>query len=268
MTSSEKAMATRRDVLKKLFTGAGYISVGGIAWGGLLKDAKSNPLILRPPGALAEDDFIKACIKCGLCVEACPYDTLKLAPAEDAVAVGTPYFKAREIPCYMCPDVPCVPPCPSGALDMKLLIKDSETEPSINNATMGLAVLNKETCVAFWGIQCDACYRACPLLNEAISIVTTRNERTGKHAYLIPDVNADYCTGCGLCEHACITEIPAIKVFPRDMVMGQNGSHYVKGWDKADESRMNDLKKQETKYDNSAALDYLNNSDDLFEDEE
>lgn len=266
MTSKPNPMATRRDVLKQVFTGVGYVAIGGIAWGGLLKDTNANPLILRPPGALPENDFLKACIKCGLCIEACPYDSLVVAQIEDSSVVGTPYFKARETPCYMCTDIPCVPPCPSGALDINLLCKPGTEEPDINNAIMGLANINQETCVAYWGVQCDACYRACPLLGEAIILSNSRNKRTGKHAFIIPNVSAEACTGCGLCEHACITEIPAIKVFPREMVMGKNGSHYIKGWDKSDEKHIQENQENIDKYDNSAAIDYLNNSDDLFND--
>lgn len=260
-------MATRREALKQVFKGAGYFAMGGLAWGGLVKDSKAETNTLRPPAALAEKDFLKACIKCGLCVEACPYDTLHLADPSSEMATGTPYFKAREIPCYMCPDVPCVPPCPSGALDLAK-IADENQLPDINKAQMGLAVINKESCVAHWGIQCDACYRACPLMDEAISILKSRNERTGKHAFLIPDVNADACTGCGLCEHACITEEPAIKVFRRELVMGKDGDHYVKGWDQNDEQRMNERKKVEQyESDNAHTLDYLNDNEDLFTDE-
>lgn len=273
MAKPKDPMATRRDVLKQLFKGAGYATIGGLAWGGLIKDAHANAFVLRPPGALDEEDFVRACIKCGLCVEACPYDTLKLSEAGTATVVGTPYFEAREIPCYMCTDIPCVPPCPSGALDITKLQKEPEdktAEPllDINQAQMGLAVVNKESCIAFWGIQCDACYRACPLLDEAITLEMKRNERTGKHAFIIPEVSAESCTGCGLCEHACITELPAIKVFPRKMVMGKDGAHYVKGWDVNDEQRIKELQKLEKyKTDNSSTLDYLNNSDDLFNDD-
>ena len=83
---------------------------------------------LRPPGALAEEQFLGACIRCGLCVRDCPPQNLKLSSWGDAltkdwatsVAVGTPYFEARKIPCEMCEDVPCVKACPTGALDPKL----------------------------------------------------------------------------------------------------------------------------------------------------
>ncbi len=70
---------------------------------------------------------------------------------------------------------------------------------------MGIAVVEPNACIAFWGIQCDACYRACPLLNEAITLQYDRNERTGKHAFLKPVINMNICTGCGLCEQACVT---------------------------------------------------------------
>ena len=189
MPINKDQMATRRDVLKNLLSGAGYVAVGGLAMGGLVKDANSNEFVLRPPAAIDENNFVKACIKCGICVEACPYDTLMLASSEESVVVGTPYFKAREIPCYMCTDVPCVPPCPTGALDITKLydnnsVKTENQVMNINKAQMGLAVVNKESCVAFWGIQCDACYRACPLMGSAIIIEKKRNERTGKHAFL------------------------------------------------------------------------------------
>ena len=75
---------------------------------------------LRPPGALAEERFLAACIRCGLCVRDCPYDTLKLAPVGGAeaggVAAGTPYFNGRKVPCEMCDDIPCVKACPTALI--------------------------------------------------------------------------------------------------------------------------------------------------------
>lgn len=47
---------------------------------------------IRPPGALDENDFLGACIRCGLCVRDCPYDTLRLAELGEQIALGTPYF--------------------------------------------------------------------------------------------------------------------------------------------------------------------------------
>lgn len=211
-------------------------TMGGLVWSAFLKESKANPLILRPPGALEEKEFLKHCIKCGLCVEACPFDTLKLASAGSGKPIGTPYFIPREIPCEMCPDIPCVPICPTKALNPESV--QSEGIWEINKARMGVAIVDKEHCVAYWGIQCDACYRACPLIGEAIKLELKRNERTGKHSYLLPVVESEVCTGCGKCEKACITEKAAIIVMPREVALGEVGTNYIKGWESQDEKRL------------------------------
>jgi ferredoxin-type protein NapG len=56
------------------------------------------------------------------------------------------------------------------------------------------------------------------------------NARSGKHALFIPVVHSDACTGCGLCERACILEQAAIKVFPTHLAKGELGKHYRLGW--------------------------------------
>lgn len=221
--------ARRRRFLLLTLQSVGLSALGGLVWSAYLNEAKASPLVLRPPGALKESDFLKSCIKCGQCVIACPYDTLGLAEPGQNVAVGTPFFTPREIPCYMCTDIPCVPVCPTGALDEKSV--SDEKGLQINQARMGLAVVDRESCVAYWGIQCDACYRACPLMGQAIVLAHARNERTGKHAFLLPEVSSDHCTGCGLCERACITEEPAIFVRPHGVVQGRAGDHYIRGWE-------------------------------------
>ena len=178
---------------------------------------------LRPPGALGEDDFLGACVRCGLCVRDCPYDTLRLSELGDEVAVGTPYFVAREVPCEMCEDIPCVAACPTGALDKEL--------DDIDRARMGVAVLvGHETCLNLLGLRCDVCYRVCPLMGEAITLDRHHNERTGKHAVFVPTVHGDACTGCGKCEMACVLEEAAIKVLPARLAHGEMGEHYRLGW--------------------------------------
>ena len=85
---------------------------------------------------MTEDEFLGACIRCGLCVRDCPFDTLRLARLGEDVATGTPYFVARDVPCEMCDDIPCVQACPTGALDKQLT--------DINDARMGLAVMQQQ----------------------------------------------------------------------------------------------------------------------------
>ncbi len=255
-------MSTRREVIKKFLKGSGYLFMGGAFWSGLLNETKAADLTLRPPGAIKEKDFLKKCIKCGACVEACPYDTLNLATVEDKEAVGAPYFTPREIPCYMCTDIPCVPVCPSGALDIKSLLAsetveaehEGESEMDINISKMGIAVIDNSSCIAFDGVQCDACFRACPLMNQAIYTDYVRNEDTGKHAYLIPVVKAEFCTGCGACEHACIMEKSSIVVLPVEVVQGKQGEHYLTRDSEIDIEDIEAIKEE-----SEDILDYLNN---------
>jgi ferredoxin-type protein NapG len=197
-------------------------------------------------------------------VEGCPFDTLRLAKPGENAPLGTPFFIPREIPCYMCEDIPCVPVCPTGALDSKSVssVKNGVEELDINKSRMGVAVVDEESCIAYWGIQCDACYRACPLLDEAIKLEYRRNDRTGKHSYLLPIVQSDVCTGCGLCERACVTEKAAIFVRPREIALGKVGSTYIKGWDEKDENRLKDVKVEPAqKVDEKKATNYLNDGE-------
>ncbi len=270
-------ISDRRKFISLMAQGVGITTLGGLVWTSYVEEAKSSPLVLRPPGAVPEDDFLNMCIKCGQCAEACKSrdsnpdrthqkSTLKMAKAGEGVPIGTPFFIPTEIPCYMCTDIPCVPVCPTGALDEALVSSEVEgkQELDINKSEMGLAVVDEESCVAFWGIQCDACYRACPLLDEAISLKYERNEMTGKHSYMIPVVHTDICTGCGLCEYACITEKPAIYVLPNEVAQGKVGQHYIKGWDEEDESRLEGVSTAtedittKTERSNKKPVDYLN----------
>ena len=224
-TPTDKTLQGRRRFLENLSRAAGGAVLFSMGLGMYSQQVKSVPSqSLRPPGAGSEKDFQSSCVRCGLCVRDCPYDTLKLSRLGDDVALGTPYFEARTIPCEMCEDIPCVKACPTGALDHALT--------DIDDSRMGLAVLvDQETCIAFQGLRCEVCFNVCPLQNKAISLNRMHNQRTGKHALFIPIVHSSDCTGCGKCEHACILEEAAIKVFPTSLAKGELGKHYRLGWE-------------------------------------
>lgn len=216
----------RRRFLQDTARLAGGCVLAGSALAYLARDARALPAeALRPPGALAEDDFLSACIRCGLCVRDCPYDTLKLAElGADGPATGTPFFTARDVPCEMCDDIPCVVACPTGALDPALT--------DIDDADMGTAVLvDQENCLNFLGLRCDVCYRVCPVIDKAITLETSHNARSGHHAIFAPTVHAEYCTGCGMCEKSCVLPEAAIKVLPVRLARGSSAEHYRRGWE-------------------------------------
>ncbi|MCW5587935.1 MAG: ferredoxin-type protein NapG, partial [Chromatiales bacterium] len=187
--------ARRRFLTDSLRTAVG-VGLVAVSLGVYQRQARALPaMAVRPPGAADEKAFQAACIRCGLCVRDCPYDTLKLASLGDEVALGTPYFEARDIPCEMCDDIPCVKACPTGALDPAL--------KEIEKARMGLAVVvDQEACIAFQGLRCEVCFNVCPVRGKAITLNYQHNDRSGKHALFIPVVHSKDCTGCGKCEKA------------------------------------------------------------------
>lgn len=216
---------SRRQFFKEMAGAAAGALVLAAGIGIYLKPARALPAYaIRPPGALPEEKFLAACLRCGQCVRGCPYDVLRLARLGEEVPTGTPYFVARANPCRMCEDIPCMKACPSGALRKNL--------QTIYDSRMGLAVLlDHENCLNYQGLRCDVCYRACPLIDEAISLEPQINRRTGVHTLFIPVVHSKYCTGCGKCEHACVLDNAAIKVLPIEQARGELGRHYRLGWE-------------------------------------
>lgn len=212
--SAHLAQQTRRRFLSKAAGLAGSVGAFALLLGAYVRSTGARAAAaLRPPGALDEPDFLSACVRCGLCVEDCPYDMLHLASLDAPVETGTPYFVAREKACEMCEDIPCAKACPTGALSPALT--------DIKDARMGLAVFtNPETCYAVQGTACRACYYACPVKDEAI---TMDMMQTRKGTIFQPTVHSDACTGCGMCEEACITPQASIKVLPQAYAVQDTG---------------------------------------------
>jgi ferredoxin-type protein NapG len=162
---------------------------------------------------LPEHDFLAACVRCGLCVRDCPYDTLKLSDLGDrwqpARRTSPRGGALRDVRGH---------PLRQGLPDRRARPGSS---PTSTKAQMGLAVLvDHESCLNFLGLRCDVCYRVCPVIDKAITLETQHNPRSDRHAMLLPTVHSDACTGCGKCEKSCVLPEAAIKVFPRELAQG------------------------------------------------
>ena len=164
---------------------------------------KGETDLLRPPGAQSEEDFLSRCVKCGKCIEACPYRSLSPASQGAGVAVGTPCIDAREQACRLCEDFPCVAACPTGAL------RDVDGRRDVR---MGIAVIDEELCIAFQGMRCEVCYRACPLIDQAISIDYRLREGDAIHSLFAPVIDEEQCMGCGLCVERCVVDEPDVAI--------------------------------------------------------
>lgn len=204
----------RRSFLQSL------MAVGATCGGGALllegtASAGTQAAGLRPPGALDEQEFLSRCIRCFRCGDACPNRAIvalnarngrdfsrKPGPAE----AGTPVIFPRRQACMLCQGVPgeellCTAACPSGAL--QVVRKTAEDIQA--KVRMGTARIDHNICYSWNGASCGVCARACPFEGSALKVGLFER----------PEIDPDYCVGCGLCERACIRYPQAALVEPR-----------------------------------------------------
>jgi ferredoxin len=82
---------SRRGLLAAAFTG-----VMAMPAFRLLNVKADSDAIVRPPGALAEDEFVKRCIKCGQCMKLCPTNVIQPMSIEaGAINLWTPTMNNR-----------------------------------------------------------------------------------------------------------------------------------------------------------------------------
>jgi len=143
--------------------------------------APPAPRWLRPPGALAERAFLRACTRCDDCLRACPHLVIRKAGPETGAAAGTPVVIPHENPCLMCADLPCIESCGAGALV-------PGGRPGI-----GLATVAAAHCYMAAGQPCDYCAVECPEKPLAIAVSPGEPAR----------VDTERCTGCGKCAQIC-----------------------------------------------------------------
>ncbi len=129
----------RRKFVKKM-AGLGVLGLASGAGIYLAPELKAKRLILRPPGAVDEDKFLKLCIKCGQCLQVCPYDSIELEGIKGGAGEGMAFIDPTKRGCYLCEAFPCMLACPSGALD--------HSHDNIKYVEMGMAVLtNVDACL-------------------------------------------------------------------------------------------------------------------------
>jgi MauM/NapG family ferredoxin protein len=167
-------------------------------------DPTGRGAVVRPPGSVPEPEFLRLCIRCGECYQACPNNVLQPLGLERGLDnLWTPQVVANwsgcEPSCSNCGQV-----CPTGAI-RALPLEEKRV------ARLGLAVVNQQTCLPYAGKEaCQLCVDECRLAGyEAIEFVRvgTELDESGEpvegSGFLAPTVRSDRCNGCGLCQTRC-----------------------------------------------------------------
>jgi MauM/NapG family ferredoxin protein len=172
--------------------------------------------LIRPPGAVPEDEFLAACIRCGSCSRICPTGVIHSSIAEAGIeGFWTPMLVPRTGYCvYSC--TLCGQVCPSGAI-RKLSIEEKMGSDRMRPVKIGAAAVNRRRCIA-WSknMTCLACEEVCPVSPKAIGVDKATVTRPGGESITLgrPLVDSQRCIGCGRCEYVCPVEgAAAIRVF-------------------------------------------------------
>ncbi len=173
--------------------------------------------LVRPPGALPEENFQARCIACGLCMKACPTNTLQPVWFEAGPGgMFSPRIRPRRGPCDPLCNV-CGQVCPTGA------IRSLELNEKMW-AKVGTSFVVRHKCLAWeWNRECLVCYEVCPYASIEL-------KRVPESGVPVPYITQHKCSGCGACEYHCpVQGDSAIVVGPMEALRIKKGSFITKG---------------------------------------
>jgi len=164
-----------------------------------------NPALIRPPGSLAEKDFLTKCVRCGECMKVCPTNAIHPTTLEAGLAgLWSPFLIFAvgycEYNCTLCGQV-----CPTGAIE-ELSVEEKQ------QVHIGTAYVDRSRCLPFvFDTECIVCEEHCPTPTKAIWFeeVTVRDRDGNEKVLKQPHVDPELCIGCGICETKCPVNDPA-----------------------------------------------------------
>ncbi len=132
-----------------------------------------NSMLVRPPGALTEEEFQKRCLKCGQCIRVCPTNVIQPAGINlGLVNMWTPIMNNRigtsgcQLNCTACGQV-----CPTAAIRPLTLDEKHGTGDFADAGPIkiGTAFVDRNRCLP-WAMSkpCIVCEENCPVSPKAI----------------------------------------------------------------------------------------------------
>ncbi len=186
---------------------------------GTATDENFSPHMIRPPGSVAEPEFLKKCIKCDQCINVCPTNVLQPATLKEGgfETLWTPVMNFNighcQLNCTLCSEV-----CPTGAI-RKITVAEKLGKGEYTHKgpiVLGTAFINTTRCLPWANqIPCVVCEEVCPVSPKAIQTIDEEvKDVFGKMVVLNkPFIVPDLCIGCGICQHECpVQDDPAVYV--------------------------------------------------------
>ncbi|MHC4395714.1 MAG: 4Fe-4S binding protein [Planctomycetota bacterium] len=129
--------------------------------------------VIRPPGALGEEEFLKRCIKCSQCMRVCPTNVIQPAGIEGGLeGLWTPVLNNRigssgcQLNCVECGQV-----CPTSAIRPITLAEKHGLDEfaKAGPIKLGTAFFDRNRCLP-WAMDkpCIVCEENCPVSPKAI----------------------------------------------------------------------------------------------------
>ncbi len=186
---------SRREVVASLALGAVAVPFFKVE----AREKAPHPLLIRPPGALPEPEFLARCTRCGECMRVCIANGLQPAYLQAGFAgLWSPILVARvgycEYNCTLCGQV-----CPTGAI--RRLSQEEK-----HKTKLGLAEVDRSACLPWKGTsECIVCEEHCPTPQKAIKLrwEDAADEDGNVRPLKRPYVDDELCVGCGICETKC-----------------------------------------------------------------
>ena len=181
---------------------AGTVGVGAACLSKIHPQASGrafNPALIRPPGAVEEQEFLSRCIRCGECMKVCPTNAIQPACMEAGIeGIWTPVLNMDvgycEYECTLCGQV-----CPTDAI-RELPLEEKQ------KIKIGQSFVDKNRCLPYASARpCIVCEEHCPTPTKAIWVedIEVMNASGQKVLVQQPHIDPEQCVGCGICQNKC-----------------------------------------------------------------
>ena len=190
---------SRRGLIASCISGALLFPLARVSLG---SPGQPDPHLIRPPGSCEEKEFLRRCIKCGECMKVCPQNAIHPASFQGGIeGIWTPVLIPRRgyctDSCTLCHQV-----CPTGAIRAFTM-----SDKKANKVKIGTAFVDRNLCLPWaQGKPCLVCEEHCPVEPDKAIWFEKRDvvQADGSiKEVLLPRVELERCTGCGICENVC-----------------------------------------------------------------